>query len=178
MSDQAGRKQPNIVMVLADDMGFSDLGCYGGETRTPNIDSLAANGLRYTQAYNSARCCPSRASLMTGLHPHQAGIGWMTFGKLEGTSAPGSWTSMLEPNGPYQGFLNDSCSTIADVLGGAGYRTMLRGREARGSPPLSSVRSRCSCDTSPTRVRSVLGPFRGSGKLFPAQDLDGWRPHY
>ena len=120
--------RPNFVIILADDMGFSDLGCYGGEIRTPNIDALAAAGLRYTQMYNSARCCPSRAALLTGVHPHQAGIGWMTFGGLSGSSPPGTWTSMLEQRGRYQGYLDESCATIADVLRPAGYRTMLSGK--------------------------------------------------
>lgn len=120
----AGRR-PNIVLVLADDMGFSDLGCYGGEIRTPNIDSLAAGGLRYTQMYNSARCCPSRASLLTGLHPHQAGIGWMDFGSLDSS---GRFRGMLEGRGAYQGFLDDRGSTIAEVLGPAGYRTLMSGK--------------------------------------------------
>src|SRR5207302_3830234 len=69
---------PNIVVILSDDMGFSDLGCYGGEIRTPNLDQLAAGGLRFSQLYNTARCCPTRASLLTGLYPHQAGVGHMT----------------------------------------------------------------------------------------------------
>src|SRR5688572_8250220 len=69
--------RPDIVVILADDMGFSDLGCYGGEIRTPNLDALAAGGLRFSQFYNNARCCPTRASLLTGLYPHQAGIGHM-----------------------------------------------------------------------------------------------------
>jgi arylsulfatase A-like enzyme len=119
---------PNFVVVLADDMGFSDLGCYGSEIRTPNIDALAAGGLRYTQMYNSARCCPSRAALLTGVHPHQAGIGWMTFGGLGNSTPPGTWTSMLEPRGHYQGFLDESCGTIAEVLRQAGYRTLLSGK--------------------------------------------------
>lgn len=66
--------KPNIIVVLVDDMGYSDLGSFGGEVRTPNLDRLAANGLRFTQSYNSARCCPSRASLLTGLYSHQVGI--------------------------------------------------------------------------------------------------------
>ena len=70
--------KPNILIILADDLGWSDLGCYGGEIRTPNLDSLAAGGLRFTQFYDCTRCCPSRASLLTGLYPHQAGIGLMT----------------------------------------------------------------------------------------------------
>src|ERR1044071_608433 len=69
--------RPNVVLILADDMGFSDLGCYGSEIRTPHLDKLASQGARFTQFYNAARCCPSRASLLTGLYPHQAGIGLM-----------------------------------------------------------------------------------------------------
>src|SRR3954469_24642349 len=70
--------KPNIILIVADDMGFSDIGCYGGEINTPNIDKLAAGGIRCTQFYNNARCCPSRASLMTGLYAHKAGMGWMS----------------------------------------------------------------------------------------------------
>ena len=68
------KKLPNVIVILVDDMGYSDLGSFGGEVKTPNIDRLAGNGLRFTQNYNSARCCPSRASLLTGLYSHQAGI--------------------------------------------------------------------------------------------------------
>ena len=71
----AAASRPNVFVMMADDMGFSDLGCYGSEIRTPNIDSLAQSGLRFTQFYNCARCCPTRASLLTGLYPHQAAIG-------------------------------------------------------------------------------------------------------
>ena len=71
-------KRPNVLLILGDDMGFSDLGCMGGEAETPNLDSLAANGVRFTQFYNGARCCPTRASLLTGLYAHQAGVGHMT----------------------------------------------------------------------------------------------------
>src|ERR1051325_10876945 len=69
--------QPNVVVILVDDMGFSDIGCYGGEIATPNIDALARGGVRFTQFYNTARCCPTRASLLTGLYSHQAGVGHM-----------------------------------------------------------------------------------------------------
>ena len=68
------RQRPNIVIILADDMGFSDAGCFGGEVRTPNLDKLASDGLRLTQFYNCARCCPTRASLMTGQYPHKVGL--------------------------------------------------------------------------------------------------------
>lgn len=70
-------KKPNIIIVLADDMGFSDIGCFGSEIRTPCLDAMAAQGIRYNHMYNNARCCPSRASLLTGLYPHQAGVGLM-----------------------------------------------------------------------------------------------------
>ena len=69
--------RPNVVIFLADDLGFSDIGCYGGEIETPNIDALAAGGVRFTQFYNAGRCCPSRASLLTGLYAHEAEVGWM-----------------------------------------------------------------------------------------------------
>ncbi len=117
-ADAANPARPNIVIVLVDDMGFSDVGCYGGEIETPNIDRLAAGGLRFTQFYNAGRCCPTRASLMTGRHPHQVGIGHMT----EPPSGP------LGIDGPYQGFLNDECVTIAEVLRAAGYHTLMAGK--------------------------------------------------
>ena len=100
-------KRPNVIVILSDDMGFSDLGCYGGEIATPNLDALAAGGVRFTQFYNTARCCPTRASLLTGLYPHQAGVGHM----LQETGKPG-----------YTGGLNQSCRTIAEQLKPAGYR--------------------------------------------------------
>src|SRR5438132_4752463 len=90
--------RPNIVLILADDLGFSDLGCYGSEIATPNLDQLAAGGLRFTQCYNCARCCPTRAALLTGLYPHQAGVGHML----------GNW----HPPG-YTAGLNDQCATMA-----------------------------------------------------------------
>jgi arylsulfatase A-like enzyme len=80
-SAQAGAAtppRPNIVVILVDDMGFSDIGCYGSEIPTPNLDKLAAGGLRFTQFYNTGRCCPTRASVLTGLYPHQTGVGHMT----------------------------------------------------------------------------------------------------
>lgn len=105
--------KPNIVVILVDDMGFSDLGCYGSEIPTPNLDALAKNGLRFTQFYNTGRCCPTRASLLTGLYSHQAGVGHMTDDK----GVPG-----------YRGRLNDSCVTIAEVLRPAGYFTAMTGK--------------------------------------------------
>ncbi len=106
-------KQPNVLLILNDDMGYSDIGCYGGEVQTPNLDRLAANGLRFSQFYNTARCSPSRASLLTGLHPHQTGIGILTYDS--------------GPEG-YAGNLNQRCATIAEALKPAGYRNYLSGK--------------------------------------------------
>ena len=105
--------KPNIVVILVDDMGFSDLGCYGSEIPTPNLDQLAAAGVRFTRFYNGARCCPTRASLLTGLYPHQSGIGHM----VDDKGAPG-----------YRGRLNDQCVTLAEVLRPAGYFTIMSGK--------------------------------------------------
>jgi arylsulfatase len=106
-------KRPNIVIILADDMGFSDIGCYGSEIETPNLNRLASQGIRFTHFRNTARCCPSRSTLLTGLYAHQAGVGLM----VENRGRPG-----------YQGFLNDRCATLAEVLRPAGYRTLMSGK--------------------------------------------------
>src|SRR6185436_7050846 len=111
---------PNIIIILVDDMGFSDIGCYGSEIPTPNVDRLAAGGLRFTQFYNTGRCCPTRAALLTGLYSHQAGVGHM----VEDGRLPG-----------YRGFLNDRCVTIAEVLRGGGYFTAMTGKWHVGTPP-------------------------------------------
>jgi len=103
----------NILLILNDDMGYSDLGCYGGEVDTPHLDSLAANGLRYTQFYNTARCCPSRASLLTGLYPHQADIGHM----MGDDGIDG-----------YLGDLNQNTVTLAEALKLGGYKTYMSGK--------------------------------------------------
>ena len=106
-------KRPNIIVIMSDDMGYSDLGCYGSEIQTPNLDALAANGLRYTRFYNTGRCCPTRASILTGLYPHQAGIGQMTNdGGQRG----------------YQGDLSRNAVTIAEALKPSGYRTYMAGK--------------------------------------------------
>ena len=105
--------RPNIILIMADDMGFSDIGCYGGEIQTPNLDQLAEHGLRYTQFYNTARCCPTRASLMTGLYAHQTGMGAMT---------------RPTPLRGYQGHINRNCVTIAEVLKQTGYATFMSGK--------------------------------------------------
>jgi len=107
-AERSNARRPNIVVILSDDMGYSDIGCYGGEIETPSLDSLAHNGLRFTQFYNTGRCCPTRASLLTGLYPHQAGVGWMMTDRgYEG----------------YRGDLNNQCRTMPEVLKPAGYAT-------------------------------------------------------
>ena len=113
-------ERPHIILIMVDDMGFSDLGYMGGEIATPHLDALASRGVRFSQFYNSGRCCPTRATLMTGLHPHQAGIGWMT-------EPPHSRRGENEPPA-YQGHLNESCFTIAEALHPAGYATLMAGK--------------------------------------------------
>ena len=98
------KSRPNIIVIMADDLGYSDLGCYGGEIETPNLDKLAKGGIRFTQFYNAARCCPTRASLLTGKYPHQAG---------------------LDKNGQS---LSRNAATIAEVLKENGYRTGMTGK--------------------------------------------------
>jgi arylsulfatase len=106
--------RPNIVLIMADDMGYSDIGSYGSEIETPNLDKLASHGLRFSQFYNTSRCCPTRASLMTGLYPAQTGVGRMTD---------------IDHNIPgYRGDLNHQSVTIAEVLKTAGYKTYISGK--------------------------------------------------
>ncbi len=116
----AQKKQPNIIVILADDLGFSDIGAFGSEIKTPNLDKLAKNGLIIKQFYNAGRCCPSRASLLTGLYPHQAGIG-----------------DMVQDKGfpAYQGYLNEHCITIGQALKQAGYNTIVSGKWHVGLVP-------------------------------------------
>lgn len=106
-------RRPNFIVILADDLGFSDIGPYGGEIATPNLDRLSRQGVRFTQFYNCARCCPTRASLLTGMDNHQAGVGHM----IQDRGVPS-----------YQGYLNDHCRTIAEVLKPAGYSTLMSGK--------------------------------------------------
>lgn len=137
--------RPNIVLILVDDLGYSDLGCYGGEIETPNIDRLAQNGVRMTQLYNSARCCPTRASLMTGLYPHQTGVGFMT----ADNGKPG-----------YRGFLNDRCVTTASLLQTAGYKTYLAGKwHLRGAGDLE-------CTPTNRGFDEFYGPFRDYASFY------------
>ncbi len=104
---------PHLLIILCDDMGYSDIGCFGGEIETPNLDRLAADGLRFSRFYNTPRCSPSRASLLTGLHPHQAGIGVLTGCQFDGD---------------YPGDLSPRCATIPEVLNPVGYQSYMSGK--------------------------------------------------
>jgi arylsulfatase A-like enzyme len=121
------QQKPNIVLILADDMGYSDIGCFGSEIPTPNLDKLAQNGIRFSQFYNAARCCPTRASLLSGLYQHQAGIGDMV-------------GNMGAPS--YQGYLNSQCVTIAEALKSNGYNTYMSGKWHVGNRPETLPRKR------------------------------------
>lgn len=116
----AQQAKPNIVVILADDLGFSDIGAFGSEIHTPVLDKLAEQGLVMSQFYNAARCCPSRAALLTGLYPHQAGVGDMVQNK--GSEA-------------YQGFLNSNCATMGELLKTGGYNTIVSGKWHVGLVP-------------------------------------------
>src|SRR4051794_27993783 len=147
--------RPNVILVLADDLGYSDIGCYGGEIRTPNLDRLAADGVRLAQFYNTARCSPSRASLLTGLHPHETGIGILT-----------------NDDGPrgYPGTLRPEASTVAEVLGAAGYDTAMFGKwhlTGRIEEPDDSWPTRRGFDT-------FFGTLSGCGSYYwPSTLHDG-----
>ena len=108
------QEKPNILVILTDDMGYSDIGCFGSEIKTPHIDRLAYNGLRFTHFYNTGRCSPTRASLLTGLYPHQAGMGHLS--------------TENHPQAGYIGDLSKNAVTLAEVLKNAGYATFMTGK--------------------------------------------------
>ncbi len=131
------KNKPNVVLILNDDMGYSDLGCYGGEIETPNLDRLARQGLRFSQFYNTARCSPSRASMMTGLHPHQTGVGILTYDS--------------GPEG-YAGNLNKRCVTIPQALKASGYKYLHERQVARRQQPDQADRHLAAA----ARLRRIL----------------------
>lgn len=143
-------KPPNILLIMADDVGYSDIGCFGGTVATPNLDSLAANGLRFTQFYNTSRCCPTRASLLTGLYPHQAGIGHM------------NWAD--NGHDGYRGNLSSRTATIPEVLKASGYRTYMSGKwhVTRFAEP-DSDRSQWPLQRG---FEKFYGTLKGSGSFF------------
>lgn len=118
----ASAAQPNILVVMVDDMGYSDLGCYGSEIRTPTLDALADNGVRLARFYNAAQCCPSRASLLSGLYPHQAGVGDMN----EQGAQSALWRKIGSP--AYLGFKTKGIITLPEALREAGYQTFMAGK--------------------------------------------------
>ena len=146
--------RPNIVLIMADDMGWSDIGCYGSEIQTPVLDSLASGGVRFTQFYNTGRCCPTRAALLTGVYPHQAGIGHM----MGSRNLPG-----------YQGDLNKNVRTIAEVLKPAGYSTYMAGKwhvtphVKPGTPKYNWPRQR--------GFERFYGTIHGAGSFFDPNSL-------
>ena len=107
------KRRPNVLLIVADDLGYSDLGCFGGEIDTPNLNQLASSGVRFSQLYSAARCCPSRASILTGQYSHKVGVGHM----VSDLGQPG-----------YRGRLSEKAATIAEVLKPAGYRTFMSGK--------------------------------------------------
>src|ERR1700727_800315 len=145
-------ERPNVVLILADDLGYSDLGCYGGEIRTPTLGRLGRDGIRFTQFFNTARCSPSRASLLTGLHPHQTGIGVLT-----------------DNDGPqgYPGSLNDRCATLAEMLGADAYATGLSGKWHMSSSVWEPT------DSWPTRrgFQHFYGTLSGCGSYYQPTTL-------
>lgn len=153
---QADAAPPNIVLIMADDMGWSDLGCFGGEIDTPNLDALAAGGLRFTQFYNTARCCPTRASLLTGLYPHQAGIGHMM--EDRGTDA-------------YRGELSNRAVTIAEALKPVGYRNYMVGKwhvTRKVNPRSASDKSNWPLQRG---FDHMYGTIHGAGSFFDPNSL-------
>ena len=107
-------EKPTIVLIMCDDMGYSDLGCYGSEIKTPNLDALAETGIRFSHFRNTGRCCPSRASLLTGRHQHAVGLGWMT--------------AVDEHRPGYRGQISDEVPTLAELLKEQGYSTYMSGK--------------------------------------------------
>lgn len=138
--------RPNILLILADDLGYSDIGCYGGEIPTPNLDRLAAEGVRFRQFYNTARCCPSRASLLTGLYAHKAGVGHMMGGP---DKYPGY--------GP--GLHSTGTLTLAEMLKSAGYDTFMSGPPAITSVPVFTARPSRVCMGGQIFFCRSLGPI-------------------
>ena len=162
-------RRPNIVVILADDLGYSDLGSYGGEIETPTLDRLARQGVRFTQFYVTPRCSPTRAALLTGLYPHEAGIGHLN----EQWRRPG-----------YRGELAPHAVTVAEVLRSAGspgggptghYRTYMAGKwHLAPNPRLDGRQPDAEARRAWPRARGFdrfYGTIRGSGSFYEPASL-------
>jgi len=167
--DRPAPSRPNIVLILADDMGWSDIGCYGGEIPTPHLDALAEGGLRFSQFYNSARCSPTRASLLTGLYPHQTGMGGLAESSLKDQAASDAADGYLR-------YLNRRCVTLAEVLAPAGYRRYMAGKWHLGM----NERDRWPLQRGFERFYGILGGttsyFRPAGSFGLYLDNDALPP--
>lgn len=126
ISAAAPGEKPNIIVILVDDMGWSSIGCYGGMIETPNLNRLAEKGVRFSQFCNTARCCPSRASLLTGLSPHEAGVGHMTFKRIG--ENPSVREERLKLPYEYRGWLGETVPTLPEMLRSSGYSTYMTGK--------------------------------------------------
>ncbi|MEZ4774479.1 MAG: arylsulfatase [Bacteroidia bacterium] len=152
---QVSGNKPNVIVILTDDMGYSDIGCFGAEIRTPNIDRLAGNGLRFTQFYNTARCSPTRASLLTGLYPHQAGMGHLSTNNFE---QPG-----------YRDDLSKDAVTLAEVFRQAGYATYMTGKwHISQSIHFDGDKSNWPCQRG---FQRYFGTLYGSGSYYDPGSL-------
>ena len=164
-------ERPNVVLILADDLGYSDLGCYGSEIATPNIDRLAAGGVRFTQFYNQARCCPSRSALLTGRYPHQVGVGAMI-------DEYARWIRDAANRPSYGDHLSPDSPTLPELLRGAGYRTMHSGKWHMGYRP-AEWPIRRGFDRSFALIGGAMN-YWGGGSTGPrtsmALDDQPWRP--
>lgn len=163
---EAAAPQPSFVVILADDLGYSDIGSYGGEIATPHLDALAAGGLRFTEFYNTARCSPTRAALLTGVYPHEAGMGFLPF----------DW----RPPG-YTGALADSVVTIPEALEGAGYRSYLSGKWHLSNQIVEADGDEASISKTSWPIARGFDRFYGtiagaSNYFFPASLVEDERP--
>lgn len=159
----AAAPRPNIVLILADDLGYSDIGCFGSEIATPNIDHLAASGVALTQFYNQTRCCPTRATLMTGRYPHQVGIGDMIDAYAAADRAAAASPA-------YQDHLSTNSPTMAEILRAAGYRTLMCGKWHLGKRPEEWPVHR-GFDRSFVQINGAMNYFGGNSGAGPRDPM-------